>query len=115
MQAPASTFKIPIVSDQITILAVSERKPTYYDFCLADASCNTCCYNAKNTFPGITHSGDIVNGLDLLHSVTINENSLTEKELCVFISGFNYSHITLFLGTHPALLVVDHMDKVGEN
>jgi hypothetical protein len=40
-QAPSATFKVPIVSDQITILAVSEKKPTFYDFCLADASYNT--------------------------------------------------------------------------
>ncbi|GFF57147.1 conserved hypothetical protein [Aspergillus udagawae] len=112
MQAPASTFKIPIVSDQITILAVSERTPTYYDFCFADESCNACCWLARNTFPGITHSGDILDGQNLLDYVKINKNSLTEKEICVFISGYQSTLITRFLGTHPALLVADHVDKV---
>lgn len=115
MQAPASTFKIPIVSDQITILAVSERTPTYYDFCFADASCNTCCWLARTTFPGITHSGDILNHNDLLDYVKINQSSLTEEEICVFISGYQSTHITRFLGTHPALLVADHVEKVNEN
>lgn len=113
MQAPASTFKIPIVSGEITILAVSERTPTYYDFCFADASCNACCWLARNTFPGITHSGDILNGQDLLDYVKINKDTLTEKEICVFISGYQYTHITRFLGTDPALLVADHVDKVS--
>ncbi|KAL2794879.1 hypothetical protein BJX66DRAFT_302964 [Aspergillus keveii] len=112
MQAPASTFKIPIVSGQITIFAVSERTPTYYDFCFADAACNTCCFNATNTFPGIKHSGDINNGRDFLAHVKINQETLTEKELCVFISGYQYTRITEFLGTHPALLVADHVDKI---
>lgn len=113
MQAPASTFKIPIVSDQITVLAVSERTPTYYDFCFADKSCNACCWLARNTFPGITHSGDILNGQDLLDYVKINKNSLTEKEICVFISGYQSTLITRFLGSHPALLVADHVEKVN--
>ncbi|KAJ6108037.1 hypothetical protein N7523_009360 [Penicillium sp. IBT 18751x] len=112
MQAPASTFKIPIVSDQITILAVSERTPTYYDFCFADALCNACCWLARNTFPGISHSGDILNGQDLLDYVKINKDTLTEKEICVFISGYQSTLITRFLGTNPALLVADHVEKV---
>lgn len=114
MQAPASTFKIPIVSDQITILAVSERTPTYYDFCFADALCNACCWLARVTFPGITHSGDILNGQDLLDYVKINKHTLTEKEICVFISGYQSTLITRFLGTNPALLVADHVDKVSQ-
>lgn len=113
MQAPASTFKIPIFSDQITILAVSERTPTYYDFCFADESCNACCWCARNTFPGITHSGDVVHEQSLLQYLKIDKNSLTEKEICVFISGYSSTLITRFLGTHPALLVADHMEKVN--
>lgn len=111
-QAPASTFKIPLISDQITILAVSERTPTYYDFCFADASYNACCWLARNTFPGISHSGDITVRQDLLDYVTINKETLTEKEICVFISGYQKTPIAKFLGTHPALLVADHVDKV---
>lgn len=112
MQAPASTFKIPLVSGQITIFAVSERTPTYYDFCFADASCNTCCWLARDTFAGITHSGDILNGQDLLDYIRVDRDSFTEKEICVFISGYQSTQITRFLGTNPALLVADHVDKV---
>jgi hypothetical protein len=112
LQAPASTFKVPIVHNQITVLAVSERTPTYYDFCFADASCNACCWTARDTFSGINHSGDILNGNDLLDFVRI-DNNLTDKEICVFISGYQVTQITRFLGTHPALMVADHVDKVG--
>ena len=115
MQAPASTFKIPIVSGQITILAVSERTPNYYDFCFADVDCNTCCWLAQDTFPGITHSGDILNENDLLDYIRVDKDSLTKKEICVFISGYQETQITRFLGTNPALLVADHVDKVNES
>jgi hypothetical protein len=112
-QAPASTFEIPLGSGEITVLTVSERMPTYYDFCLADASCNASCYAARTTFAGITHSGDLVNGNDLLHYVKFEKESLANKEICVFISGFQSTQITRFLGTSPALLVADHVNKVN--
>lgn len=112
VQAPSSTFRIPIVSGQITILAVSVRDPTYYDFCFADKDNNACCWLARDTFPGITHSGDILNHQDLLDYVRIDGPKLTEREICVFISGYQVTRITRFLGTHPALLVADHVDKV---
>ncbi|KAF5576137.1 hypothetical protein FPCIR_12766 [Fusarium pseudocircinatum] len=112
MQAPAATFKIPIVSGQITILAVSERTPTYYDFCFADKDCNTCCWLERTTFSGIEHSGDILNGRDLLDYVRIDNDTLTEKPICVFISGYTKTRITRFLGTNPALMVADHNDKI---
>ena len=113
MQAPSSTFKIPIVSGQITILAVSERTPTYYDFCFADASCNSCCWLERTTFPGISHSGDLLNNKDLLDYVRIDSATLTGREICVFISGYQCTQLTRFLGTSPALLVADHVDKAG--
>lgn len=112
MQAPASTFKVPISSGQISILAVSTRQPTYWDFCFADADSNTCCWIARNTFRGIEHSGDLLSGLDLLDYVKMDEATLTEKEICVFISGYQITHINRFLGTHPAMMVADHVEKV---
>ncbi|CAG8974980.1 hypothetical protein HYALB_00012103 [Hymenoscyphus albidus] len=84
-QAPTSTFKIPILSKQITIFAVSIRNPKYWDLCLADSDGNTSCFDPA---------------------------SLTEKEICVLISGFRKIPITKFLGTNPALLVANHEDKV---
>lgn len=115
MQAPAASFKIPIVSGQITILAVSERTPTYYDFCFADQDCNTCCWTERTTFSGIKHSGDLLNQQDLLDYVRIDNDTLTEKPICVFISGYTKTQITRFLGTHPALMVADHVDKVSRS
>ncbi|KAI1029459.1 hypothetical protein LB504_010746 [Fusarium proliferatum] len=112
MQAPAATFKIPVVPGQITILAVSERTPTYYDFCFADNECNTCCWLERTTFSGIKHSGDLLNQQDLLDYVRIDNDTLTEKPICVFISGYTKTQITRFLGTHPALMVADHVDKI---
>ncbi|KAF9783626.1 hypothetical protein IL306_008753 [Fusarium sp. DS 682] len=112
MQAPAATFQIPIVSGQITILAVSERTPTYYDFCFADEDCRACCWLARETFSGIKHSGDLLNHQDLLDYVTVDKDRLTQKPICVFISGYTKTQITRFLGTNPALMVADHVDKI---
>lgn len=131
LQTPASTFTVSTaqgdsVHGRPTILAVSERNPTYYDLCLADPSNNrTSCYSARNTFQGVVHSGDINHGSDLLHTIKIYSGAEdqrvaaaaarhgNESELCVFISGFQYTKITRFLGTHPALLVADHEAKVS--
>ncbi|KAH7025689.1 uncharacterized protein B0I36DRAFT_272233 [Microdochium trichocladiopsis] len=114
IQAPASTFTVPIVEGQMSILAVSERKPTYYDLCLADpATSRTSCYSSKNTLKGVTHSGDRNHGANLLqHIVLWRPEGADDLELCVFISGFQYTKITRFLGTHPALMVADHDAKM---
>lgn len=93
-------------------MAVSQLYPTYYDFCFGDADMNTCCWTQQHTFPGISHSGDIIVNGDLLDYVKISANNLVKKEICVFISGYQKTPITKFLGTHPALLVADNVEKV---
>ncbi|KAJ5346619.1 hypothetical protein N7541_009101 [Penicillium brevicompactum] len=112
LQAPAPTFKVPIKTDQITILAVYRKSPSYFDLCLADAEYNTSCWSEKEIFAGITHSGDIFKGENILQYVKFDTDTHTEKEICVLISSFNYTPITKFLGTHPALLVADHVEKI---
>lgn len=113
MQAPASTFRVPLVKNKISILAVSIREPTYWDFCFADAEGNATCWLAQDTIKGMRHSGDILNGKDLLDYVTMDPDALTDKDICVFISGYQITHISRFLGTHPALMVVDQVQKVS--
>ncbi|CAG7564469.1 unnamed protein product [Fusarium equiseti] len=111
-QAPSTTFKIPLHDGKISILAVSLRYPTYYDFCLGDADGNTSCWCAKETLGGISHSGDCTESNDLLQFANLDTDKLSEeKPICVFISGFNNTQITRFLGTHPALMVADHDEK----
>lgn len=113
MQAPASTFRVPLVKGSISILAVSAREPTYWDFCFADADGNATCWLAKQTIPGMTHSGDHLNGQDLLDYVTMDPEQLTDQDICVFLSGYQKTHISQFQGTYPALLVADQVEKVG--
>jgi len=100
------------VSGEIAILAVSERTPTYYDFCIADKDCNVCCWLARDTFPGVTHSGDLLHQRDLLDYVRINANQLTTRELAVFISGYQTTKLTRFLGSNPAVLIANNVEKV---
>ena len=60
----------------------------------------------------MNHSGDQNNGNTLLHHVKLDSAKLGTKELCVFVSGYQRTQITRFLGTNPALLVADHDEKV---
>ncbi|PVH78664.1 hypothetical protein DL98DRAFT_573077 [Cadophora sp. DSE1049] len=111
MQAPASTFQVPIESDKIAILAVSERYPTYYDLCVADSGCKTTCYAAMHTFPGINHSGDKNEGTDLLHYMKISEQLQSGKEFAVFVSGFQCTKLTRFQQRNPVVMIASHADK----
>ncbi|KAL5319748.1 hypothetical protein ACEPPN_012804 [Leptodophora sp. 'Broadleaf-Isolate-01'] len=111
MQVPASTFKVPIESDKIAILAVSERYPTYYDLCIADAACKTSCYGATHTFPGINHSGDINEGSDLLQHMQVSNQLKSGKEFAVFVSGFQCTKLTRFQERNPVVMIANHAEK----
>ncbi|TVY73239.1 hypothetical protein LSUE1_G006723 [Lachnellula suecica] len=111
-QAPSSTFQVPIIHGQIAIFAISKRDPTYYDFCLADADQNTCCFDAERTFDGITHSGDHTQGSDLLQYIKVDEKLQAEKEFAVFVSGYSYTKLTRFRQSNPVVLVANHTEKV---
>ncbi|TVY44956.1 hypothetical protein LOCC1_G004792 [Lachnellula occidentalis] len=111
-QAPTSTFKIPIVSGRIAIFVVSELTPTYYDFCIADAGRNVCCWLSRDTFAGVRHSGDCVVKRDFLAYITIDAEKLTDKELAIFISGYMGTRLTRFLGSNPAVLIANNVDKL---
>ncbi|CZR66263.1 uncharacterized protein PAC_16164 [Phialocephala subalpina] len=110
-QAPASIFKVPIESDKISILAVSERYPTYYDLCVGDAECRTTCYSATTSFVGIAHSGDINEGSDLLHYMKIDERISSGKEFVVFVSGFQCTKLTRFQDRNPVVMIANHAEK----
>ncbi|KAG4440239.1 hypothetical protein IFR05_004258 [Cadophora sp. M221] len=111
MQVPTSTFQVPVEPDKIAILAVSERYPTYYDLCVADAGCKTSCYGATNTFPGITHSGDINEGSDLLQHMKVSNLLKSGKEFAVFVSGFQCTKLTRFQERNPVVMIANHAEK----
>jgi hypothetical protein len=109
-QAPTSTFKVPI-GDRIAILAVSVRYPTYYDLCVASADNETSCYNAQETFRGMSHSGDINESGDLLHHIRISETLHHGKEFAVFVSGYDCTKLTMFQARNPVVMVANHTEK----
>ncbi|KAH7321727.1 hypothetical protein BKA65DRAFT_598853 [Rhexocercosporidium sp. MPI-PUGE-AT-0058] len=111
MQIPASTFKVPIESDKIAILAVSERYPTYYDLCVADAACKTSCYGARNSFTGIDHSGDNNESMYLLQHMKISDQLKSGKEFAVFVSGFQCTKLTKFQERNPVVMIANHAEK----
>jgi len=79
---------------------------------MGDKLANTCCWSARNTFPGIQHSGDILNGRDLLDYIKINKNMSTENDIAIVISGYQYTKLTRFQGSNPVVLVANHAEKV---
>lgn len=89
-QAPGTTFEIPILDGEIHIFAVSERTPSYYDLCIADAEQKTSCFQSKNTFKGLTHSGDVNMGRMLLQHIKVSSD-LDETARAVFVSGYQYN------------------------
>ena len=103
------------MKNEIALLAVSERTPTYFDFCMGDKLSNTCCWAARNTFPGITHSGDILHGNDLLDYIRVNEDLSSENDIAIVISGFQYTCLTRFQGSNPVVMVANHEEKVMPN
>ncbi|PMD54408.1 uncharacterized protein K444DRAFT_646257 [Hyaloscypha bicolor E] len=110
-QAPTAIFKVPIESDKIAILAVSERYPTYYDLCVADAECKTTCYGSTASLTGMRHSGDINVGNDLLHHIKVNERLQSGKEFAVFVSGFQCTKLTRFHDRNPVVMIANHTEK----
>ncbi len=111
-QAPSSTLKVPVDPTKIAILAVSERYPTYYDLCVADAACNTTCYSATRSFAGMDHSGDINDRSDLLHHIKIDHRVESGKEFAVFVSGYSHTRLTKFQERNPVVMVANHAEKV---
>lgn len=112
-QCPTSTFKVPLQAAKISILAVSERYPTYYDLCVADEECKTTCYSSTNTFAGMSHSSDINQGSDLLHHIKIDERLQSGKEFVVFVSGFQRTKLTRFQDRNPVVMIANHAEKVS--
>ena len=111
-QAPAPTFKVPLVSGEITIFAVSEMIPTFYDLCIADSNYKTICYAARSQFPGLTHSGDVNTGQLLLHHITATSVTLQEEEYVVFVSGYQNTRLTEYKAKNPLVLIANHTEKV---
>lgn len=109
-QAPAPTFQIPVVDGLIHILAVSVRDPTYYDLCIGDAVCQSCCYDARHTFKGIEHSGDCNAGNVLLQHITLTSH-LDETSRAIFISGYHSHALHTYKKHNPLVLVADHSNK----
>lgn len=109
-QAPAPTFRVPIVDGLIHILAVSVRDPTFYDLCVGDAVCQSCCYDARHTFKGMEHSGDCNAGSVLLQHITLT-SELDETSRTIFVSGYQNHALHTYKKHNPLVLVADHSNK----
>lgn len=110
-QAPSSTFNVPIVDGEIHIFAVSAHQPTYYDLCVGEAECRTCCFQAPRSIPGISHSSDVLRENVLLQHMKLDGSKLDEEARAVFVSGYSYTALHKYKVHNPLVLVANHYTK----
>ncbi|KAK6336275.1 hypothetical protein TWF696_001837 [Orbilia brochopaga] len=106
-------LEVPFVPGEKTIVVLSERKPTYYDFCIGNAAgemvlyCNT----THAGLPGVKHSGDMNQADSLLHHIVFSE-PLTEEPFGLFVSGYSYNSLHKYKPQNPAVTIADHHAKI---
>jgi len=62
----------------------------------------------------MTHSGDIIQGADLLHHIKIDEKLQSGKEFVVFVSGYSKTKLTRFQDRNPVVMIANHEEKVTQ-
>ncbi|KAF3151011.1 hypothetical protein TWF594_008227 [Orbilia oligospora] len=106
-------LEVPFVAGQMSIVVLSVRMPTYYDFCLgkADGSMVLYCNRTQHSLPGIEHSGDINEGTTLLHHIVFKEE-MAEEPFALFVSGYSSTALYRFKEQNPAVTICDHHAKI---
>ncbi|KAK6342947.1 hypothetical protein TWF718_008325 [Orbilia javanica] len=106
-------LEVPFVAGAKSIVVLSVRQPTYYDFCLgkSDGSMVLYCNKTHSSLPGIQHSGDINEGATLLHHIVFQEQ-MTEEPFALFVSGYSGTALYRFKEQNPAVTICDHNAKI---
>ncbi|KAK6532859.1 hypothetical protein TWF281_007032 [Arthrobotrys megalospora] len=106
-------LEVPFAAGEMSIVVLSVRMPTYYDFCLGKANgdmvlyCNT----THNGLSGIKHSGDINEGSTLLHHIVFQEE-MNEEPFALFVSGYSSTSLHRYKEQNPAVTICDHNAKI---
>eukprot|EP01064_Diplonema_japonicum_P015092 TRINITY_DN22860_c0_g1_i1.p1 TRINITY_DN22860_c0_g1~~TRINITY_DN22860_c0_g1_i1.p1 ORF type:complete len:1565 (+),score=446.89 TRINITY_DN22860_c0_g1_i1:43-4737(+) len=109
LQDTGSKFTTTVTSDSVIVSAFSKLTPTYFDLCLRLNSSALVYYN-KTVAGNLTHSGDIVNGHELLHTVKLR--SCTADDVVVpFLTGYRSTPLRRFEEHRPVVVVWDHTTK----
>ncbi|KAK6504268.1 hypothetical protein TWF506_002470 [Arthrobotrys conoides] len=106
-------LEVPFAAGQLSIVVLSVRMPTYYDFCLGKSDGNMVlyCNTTNNALPGIKHSGDINEGTTLLHHIVFEE-AMNEDPFALFVSGYSSTALHRFKEQNPAVTICDHDAKI---
>ncbi|RVD82590.1 uncharacterized protein DFL_007012 [Arthrobotrys flagrans] len=106
-------LEVPFVAGEMSIVVLSVRMPTYYDFCLgrSDGSMVLYCNRTHRALPGIQHSGDINEGATLLHHIEFQEG-MNEEPFALFVSGYSSTALHRFKEQNPAVTICDHNAKI---
>eukprot|EP01060_Flectonema_neradi_P001735 TRINITY_DN11063_c0_g2_i1.p1 TRINITY_DN11063_c0_g2~~TRINITY_DN11063_c0_g2_i1.p1 ORF type:complete len:1196 (+),score=240.45 TRINITY_DN11063_c0_g2_i1:97-3684(+) len=109
IQEPGTRFTTNATVGQITISTMSKLEPTYFDLStrLNDTSL---VHYGQMVSDSLSHSGDILVGKYLLHSVTLKELS-TDSVLVPFLTGYLQTPLRKFEEQRPVLVVWDHVTK----
>ncbi|KAK6505660.1 hypothetical protein TWF481_007551 [Arthrobotrys musiformis] len=106
-------LEVPFVAGEMSIVVLSVRTPTYYDFCLgkSDGSMVLYCNTTHHAIPGIKHSGDINEGATLLHHI-IFKDEMTEDPFALFVSGYSSTALHRYKEQNPAVTICDHDARI---
>ncbi|KAK6540899.1 hypothetical protein TWF694_008283 [Orbilia ellipsospora] len=106
-------LEVPWNPEEPTIVVLSERNPTFYDFCLGNSNGNMVlfCNTMDGQLPGIRHSGDLNQGNTLLHHVTFGA-STNEEPFALFVSGYSSNALHKYKPQNPAVTICDHEAKI---
>ncbi|KAF3919531.1 hypothetical protein ABW20_dc0101559 [Dactylellina cionopaga] len=106
-------LEIPFVPDEPSVVVLSVRSPTFYDFCLGNAAGNMVLFsnNTHTGIPGIAHSGDVTQGNNLLQHVKF-DGDMSEEPFVLFVSGYSHNALHLYKPQSPAMTICDHVSKI---
>ncbi|KAK6335938.1 hypothetical protein TWF730_003314 [Orbilia blumenaviensis] len=106
-------LEVPFVEDEMSIVVLSVRTPTFYDFCLGNTNGDMVlyCNLSHNGLPGIRHSGDVNEGSTLLHNITF-KNDMGENPFALFVSGYSNTALHRYKEQNPAVTICDHVAKI---
>ncbi|EPS38575.1 hypothetical protein H072_7657 [Dactylellina haptotyla CBS 200.50] len=106
-------LEVPFVAGESTIVVLSVRDPTFYDFCLGNANGNMVLFSNTTdaSLPGFRHSGDISQGNNLLHHA-IFDDDMNEEPFTLFVSGYSNNALHRYKPQSPAVTICDHEAKI---
>eukprot|EP01059_Diplonema_ambulator_P009459 TRINITY_DN1933_c0_g2_i4.p1 TRINITY_DN1933_c0_g2~~TRINITY_DN1933_c0_g2_i4.p1 ORF type:complete len:1038 (+),score=353.84 TRINITY_DN1933_c0_g2_i4:71-3115(+) len=109
MQDTGTRFSTSITESAVLVAAFSKLVPTYFDLCTRINSSNLVYYSSR-TSGSLTHSGDVVNAGELLHTVKVSRTT-AGTVIVPFLTGYRNTPLKKFEEHRPVVMIWDHETK----